>query len=126
MNRVAMGDNHQLVIGRHAVIFDVHHYRRFALQLQLLCFYITVAADDRVHLARQQGAGQLEIDVNQFDTGRIDPRVLRHGRQGGLLNAADRIAHLLTLQICRSFDLLVESDHRVQRRVNQGPDAHQR
>ena len=126
MNCVAMGDNHQLVIGRHAVIFDVHHHRRFALQLQLLRFYITIAADNRVHLAGQQGAGQLEIDVHQFDAGRIDPCMLRHGRQGGLLNAADRVAHLLALQICRGFDLLIQGDNRIQRRINQCPYTHQR
>ncbi len=86
MNRVAIRDNHQLVIGRHAVIFDVHHHRRFALQLQLLRFYIT-AADNQRPPGPPAGRWSAEIDVNQFDTGRIDTRVLRHGRQGGLLNA---------------------------------------
>jgi hypothetical protein len=72
MNFIAVGDNHQLVVGRHAEIFDVHHLRIFTLQLQLQRFNITIAANDRVNLAGQQGAGQLEIDVNQLDALRID------------------------------------------------------
>ena len=52
--------------------------------------------------------------------------MLRHGRQGGLLNSADRVAHLLALQICRGFDLLIQGDNRIQRRINQSPYTHQR
>jgi hypothetical protein len=99
MNFIAVGDNHQLVVGRHAEIFDVHHLRIFTLQLQLQRFNITIAANHRVNLAGQQGAGQLEIDVNQLDALRIDMGMLRHGRQRSLLDTADRIADFFALQI---------------------------
>ena len=39
---------------------------------------------------------------------------------------AHPLAHLLALQICRGFDLLIQGDNRIQRRINQSPYTHQR
>lgn len=89
LNCVVMGDNYQFVIGWYVVIFDVYYYWCFVLQFQFLCFYIMIVVDNCVYLVGQQGVGQLEIDVYQFDVGWIDFCMLCYGCQGGLFNVVD-------------------------------------
>ena len=49
-----------------------------------------------------------------------------HGGQRRLFDAADRVTHRFALEIRRRRDVFIQRDHRIQRRVDQRADAHQR
>ena len=60
---VRVGDEHELVVGRHAGLLDPDDLRVLAAQAQVGALVVPEPAEDRVHLLREQGTGEVEADV---------------------------------------------------------------
>ena len=113
----AVGDDHELVVARHAILVDREHRRCQAMRPGLNALDVLEATCDRIDPAREQRGQQIEAHRDQVhrvggDTGRLQHRIDIGGGRGASVHA-DRLA----AQVVDRVNAAVGArDDRVQRR----------
>ncbi len=119
-----VGEQDQLVGGRHAVILGQEHHRLQPGLSELDVLISAESADHRIHLVRHQRRHQCEIHVHQRHVRKAEPGMAQHRADQRLFHAGDRIADLLALKIGQLRDAAaLQRGERVQRLVDQRAGA---
>jgi len=124
---ILVGDEDQLVIGRHAMLLREEGAAGPTLDRELVQLEIPEGADHCIHLPREQRRREREIHIDQLDIRQGEASLLQHASEHGILETADREADLAPLQVRERLHRPGGEDHdAVERRRHQSADPHQR
>src|SRR3954454_12747561 len=124
LQRVRVGHEHELVVGRHAGLLHTDHARVLLALGQVDGLVVPEAAENRVDLAAHERRDEVEADVALLDAALRDVRVIQDGLQVRVLVIDSSGPHGLPLQILGGGNLrLRQGDDRRERRADERADG---